>query len=143
MTNTIPLPQGPQKRTIIDAAYDDCGMAGYVFGRSEEEYSSALRKLNAMMYEYPFSGLGFIPPDRGDGSIEEPSGIAFKYQNAVSSMLALRLAPQMGKALSVEQRKAMSHSMSLLYADVAVPVEMTWPTKTIAGNGKFWPFLAQ
>jgi hypothetical protein len=116
---TIPLPGGPQKRRIIEMAYGKCGLAGYELGRTPEEVTDALSELNAMMLEWPFSGLGFEQPAYGLGEPDDVSGIPDDTLAAVATQLALRLAPNMGKSLSAEARGSVSRSMALLYAKVA------------------------
>jgi hypothetical protein len=59
VTLTLGSPS-PPKRQIIELAFGDIGSAGYEFGRTPEEISDALLRLNAMMREYPFSTLGYM-----------------------------------------------------------------------------------
>ncbi len=120
---------GPPKRDLIEMAFEECGSAGYEFERTPEEVAAALRKLNAMMGEWPWSQLGFPIPTYGLGLPEELSGIAPENVQAVVLHLALRLAPNMGATLSPETRAAMTRSFNLLASQHTVP-----PTSYIALN---------
>ena len=120
MTTYVSLPdKGVPKRTLIDLAYEDCGLAGYEFERTADEVQSALRKLNALMAEWPWSGLGYVLPHHGEGDAAEPSGVDPAFSQAVAMQLALRLASAMGKSLSPEQRAAMSRSRHLAMSSLA------------------------
>lgn len=107
---------GPKKRDIIEMAFEDCGSAGYEFGRTPEEVASALRKLNALMAEWLEAGIdiNYNQPDYGAGDPEEGSGIPLSAMNAAASFLALRIAPQMGQALPGEQRTNMAMAYNRL-----------------------------
>lgn len=120
---------GKPKRDLIEMAFEDCGSAGYEFERTPEEIASALRKLDAMMAEWPFSLLGYSASDYGTGSPADLSGIPDSTVHVVAASLALRIAPSMGKALAPEQRAAHARSLHLLSANYA-----TIPTAYIAQN---------
>jgi hypothetical protein len=107
VTLTLGSPS-PPKRQIIELAFGDIGSAGYEFGRTPEEISDALLRLNALMREYPFSTLGYIQPTYGVGNPEELSGVPDEYLNVVAAKLALRICPMMGASMSPEAR-ATSH----------------------------------
>jgi hypothetical protein len=137
---TIPLPSGPPKRRIIEMAFGKCGLAGYEFGRTPEEVNDALTELDAMMLEWPFSGLGYVQPAYGLGKPEELSGIPDDTTAAVATQLALRLAPNMGKTLSPEANAAVARSMALLHAKVAEIPTMPFAAHTLRGAGSRTPF---
>jgi len=135
MSIEIPLPGGVAKRTLIEMAFNKCTMAGYEFGRTAEEVNDAQRELNAMMFEHPFSALGFVQPDYGDGNPDELSGIPNDTISAVAFELALRLAPNMGKSLSPEATVARQKSMALLHAKAATIPTMPYQSHTVRGAG--------
>lgn len=143
---TIPLPTGPTKGMIIDLAYSDCASAGYMFGRTDGETAAAMRMLDAMMCEWPFDSIGYLNADNGVGRPEDESGIDKKYLQAVSTSLALRLAPEMGKTLSPEQVKARTRSYDRLCSIVAASEmpKQKYARNTPAGAGQrvpLWPAI--
>lgn len=140
MTIVISTPVGRPKRDIIELAFDDCGLAGYEFDRSPEEQGVALRKLNALMMEWPWNQLGYNQPSYGAGQVEGPSGIPDFAINAVAQYLALRIAPGIGNTLSPEARASMVQSRATLFAQLATVPSMAMPGNTPRGTGqRFWP----
>lgn len=129
MAVVLSIPKGRPKRDIIELAFDDCGLAGYEFDRTPEEQTMALRKLNALMLEWPWSGLGYTQPAYGVGLAEEPSGLPDMAISATAQYLALRIAPGIGNTLSPEMRASLARSRDTLFAQVA-----TIPTMQLAGN---------
>jgi hypothetical protein len=107
---------GPPKRQLIELAFGEIGSAGYEFGRTPEEVTDALTRLNALMYEWPWNQLGYIQPDYGIGEPDDPSGIKFEAMNAVAAALAARIAPMMGATLSPEAKANLAIAMSKVYA---------------------------
>jgi len=135
MTITLSLPVGKPKSDIIDLAFDDCGAAGFAFDRTPEEQSAALRKLNALMLEEPWSRLGYVQPTYGAGLPEELSNIPDFAINTVSQYLALRIAPGLGLALSAETTKAMARSLLTMQAQMATIPTTQLPGNTVRGAG--------
>jgi hypothetical protein len=126
---------GPPKRQIIELAFGDIGSAGYEFGRTPEEVSDALLRLNAMMREYPFSTLGYNQPSYGIGLPDDVSGIPDEYLNVVAAKLALRICPMMGATMSTEAKANLTSGMALLQAAAATIPTMPYPHSTPSGAG--------
>jgi hypothetical protein len=146
----VTVPSGPLKRDLIQQAYEECGQAAYEYDLSPEEYASALRRLNAMLAEWKAGysiDIGYLFPDNGtDGNIEDGSGIPFGAVQCVAGMLAVRIAPAMGKTISPETKAAISQSWMLLRANYAQIPEMQFGRNTIRGAGnrraRWWgPFF--
>jgi hypothetical protein len=133
---------GKPKQVILDMAFEDCGLAGYDFDRTPGEISAGLRRLNALMLEWPWNLLGYVQPPYGEGAPEELSNIPDFALNTVAQYLALRIAPQMGASLSPEQRAAMSRSLMTLQGELATIPDVQMPAGTPlgAGNGRRYPF---
>lgn len=139
MTIVIHIPDGGVlKRDILEMAFEDCRLAGYEFERSPEEVASALRKLNALMAEWKAHqgiDLGYAQPAYGAGDASDASGIPQSAMNAVASYLALRIAPQMGKALAPEAKANLARAFSLLQAEHASVPSMPMGRNTPRGSG--------
>lgn len=144
-TITIPLPSGPSKRRIVELAFGQLTMAGYEFGRTPEEVNDALDQLDALMYEWPYSKLGYIHKPAGEGEPDELSNIPFETLTAVAAGLALSLAGAMGRTMPAEARARLSAATAKLYSYTAsiptMPVARNTPRG--AGNGHFQqsPFI--
>ena len=124
--------EGPPKRQIIELAFSECAMAGYEFGRTPEEVTDALTRLNAMMAEWKGMrglDLGYEQPPYGVGNPDTLSGIPLETLNVVASHLALRIAPMMGAQLSPEAKGNLARSLMLLEAHYAAV-----PTMPLAAN---------
>jgi P22 tail accessory factor len=142
---------GPPKRQIIELAFSECAMAGYEFGRTPEEVTDALTRLNAMMAEWKtFKGidLGYDQPHYGTGNPDGLSGIPHETLNVVASYLALRIAPMMGAALSGEAKGNLARSLALLEAHYALIPTMPLATNSLRGAGRgtglyFGPFIRE
>ena len=144
MTTTLPIPAGPTNKEIIDRAYLALGISDGMFGRSAEEYSSAYAMLKSMMTEWPFDQLGYINEDGAGGRIEEESGIASKWLNAVALSLAEHIAASIGKTLAPETRKQKNIAYSRLCGAVHVPTPVEFGRGTALGSGwkrgrTYWP----
>jgi len=135
MTTELPIPSGPTNREIIDRAYQVLGLSDSMFGRSDDEYASAMLPLGGLMLEWPFDGLGFISEDAAGLRSEEESGIARKYLDTVAYQLAERMAPTIGQTLSAEARKIKNRLYSNLCATFGTPAEASYRDGTITGAG--------
>lgn len=147
MTITLTLStDGPLKRTIIELAFGEVGSAGHEFGRTPEEITDALTRLNALMLEWPFSNLGYVQPDYGVGSADDASGIPASTLNAVAAQLALRIAPMMGATVSPEARANAMRGLAVLRSEYATVPTMPIAAHTPRGAGNrlaFGPFISE
>src|SRR5690606_28140873 len=106
-----------------------------MFGRTPEEYGSAMLPLGGMLLEWPFDQLGFIVEDAAGLRVEEESGIPRKYLDAVAYSLAERLATTIGKTLPPVARKPKNTLYSRLCADVRKRVSAQYAEPTFRGAG--------
>lgn len=132
---------GPPKRQLIELAFGEIGSAGYEFGRTAEEVTDALTRLNTLMQQWPYNLLGYIQPDYGVGNADEPSGIPFDTMNAVAAALALRIAPVMGATLPPESIANLKSAVSLLHSQYATVPTMPLGRHTPRGAGAQRSFL--
>lgn len=130
---TIPISAGPTNKEIIDLAYLALGISDAMFGRTDDEYASAMIMLRAMMEEYPFDQLGF---DYTEDNVTERSGIDAKWKTPVSYSLAERLTSNtVNKAMPAGSMKIKADSYSRLCAAVNVTPTMRYAQGTPAGAG--------
>lgn len=131
----IPIPSGPLNREIIDRAYQLEGLSDSMFGRTPEEYASAMLVLGGLMLEWPYDQLGFYSEDAAGLRVEEESGISRKYLEAVAHGLAERMAPTIGKSLSKEATKNAASLYTRLCGAVAVIPSAEYSDGTFRGQG--------
>ena len=138
------------KRQFVVQAFDEIGLASYVFDLSPEQMDSALRRLDSMMAAWNAKGirLGYpIPGNPQDSSLEEKTGVPDSANEAVYMGLAVRLAPGFGKVVSPDTKSAAKQGYDTLLSRAAMPIEQQLPGSMPAGAGnKPWckndgPFL--
>jgi hypothetical protein len=103
---------GVSKASLIEGAYEYCGLNGFEFERTPEEMVTGLRHLNAMMAEWQADGidLGFDFPTYGQGLLEEPSGVPDSACSVIHAMLAQRLASGLGATLGQQAQAVLAKS---------------------------------
>lgn len=119
---------GVPKSSLIEGAYEYCGLNGFEFERTPEEMTAGLRHLTALMAELLGNGidLGFDFPIYGAGLLEEPSGVPDHACAVIHQLLAQRLAPGLGATLSPDAKAALGMSyQGLISRTAAAPPSMT------------------
>lgn len=136
MTITLPIYGGPPKGDLIRDAYQDAGLSAD-YEADATEMQTGLRRLNAIAAELLDEGcdIGFNFPINGLGAINEESGIAGADVTAITTMLALRLSPTLGKTMSPEATKAFARSAASMRSRHAVIPSMRYPRTTPLGQG--------
>lgn len=136
MPTLLTLPaDGPTNRQLIERAYGECGISE----PDSDDIAKGLRKLDAMAKTWPFSAIGYVT-----GLPEDSSGIADAYEDAVVGHLAKRLAPDLGKTLSPEQKSEARQALANLKADVVTLPTRYLGASTVAGagnRGRYSPFI--
>lgn len=126
------------KRQLVVQAFEQIGLASYVFDLPAEQLASSLRQLDAMLAVWNARGLrlGYpLPSTAGGSTLDESSNIPDSAIEAVVSNLALRLAPGVGKTVSPELKIVAKQGYDVLLARAAIPPEIQMPVGTPAGAG--------
>lgn len=95
------------KRQIIEQAFEEIGLAAYVFDLQPEQVESARRKLDNMVAVWSSSNIqiGFpIPSDADESDIDEETNAPDYVVDAMIYNLALRIATSYGKQISQDTR---------------------------------------
>ncbi len=113
------------KRQYIESAFDELGMASYVFDLSPEQLNSAMVKLDTMMATWNGIGLrlGYpIASSPSTGSLDTDCGVPDSANEAIVTNLALKLAPSYGKTVSNDTKVSAKQAYNVLLArNVSVP----------------------
>ena len=134
MTTLAPVAYGGRpKQTIIEMAFEELTISGFEFDITADEVAKALRRLNVLMAELPEMGYNF--PLEEDGSASEASGLLEADLQAVVALLAVRLAPMIGKTLSPDFRSTANRSMAILRAKYATIPILDYAPLTQRGAG--------
>lgn len=143
---------GWTKRQLITAAYEEIGLADYVFDLSPEQFQAACRKMDAMIAEWePKIKIAYHSADTPETtSIDSDSGIPSFANTAVYLNLAIRLGTMIGKNISPDTRaSARMAYLDMLNAAMPVTLEYQMPQYLPRGAGqKPWrmengPFMPQ
>lgn len=126
------------KRQFVTAAFEELGLASYVFDLSPEQIESALRRLDAMMATW--NGLGIrlsypLPGSPENSDIDAETTVPDSANEAIITNLAVRLAPSIGKTAAIETKVAAKRAYDVLLARAAQPLEITLPADMPAGAG--------
>jgi len=98
---------GYTKRQFISAAFEEIGLASYVFDLQPEQLESALRRLDAMMADWNAKGirLGYpLPSSPQDSTLDEETLVPDSAYEAIICSLGIRLAPSFGKQVMIETK---------------------------------------
>lgn len=139
------------KRDIVEQAFEEIGLASYVFDLQPQQLDSALRRLDAMMATWNAKGirLGYpLPSSPADSDLDQGVGVPDNAIEAMYLNLAIRISAGFGKTVSPETKAAAKRAYNEIVANSAMPLEMQLGNETIpsgAGN-KGWryynnPFL--
>lgn len=126
------------KRQFIEQAFEEIGLAAYVFDLSADQLQSAMRRLDAMMAYWNSRGirLGYpIPGSPQDGDIDADTGVPDAANLAIYANLAIQLAPSFGKAIPIEEKVIAKMAYDSLLARAAMPMEMQLPGTMPLGAG--------
>ena len=125
------------KREIVEQAYGELALQGYVFDLSPEEWLDALKRLDRMMAAWDMViALGYnLPANPNDTSDTDDSGLPDWAVDPVATNLAVRLAPGNGKNLSQDTRIAAKNGYNMLLTRTAQIPSTQYPDNLPMGAG--------
>ncbi len=115
---------GWTKRQFITQAFEEIGLAAYVFDLSPEQLDSALRRLDAMVAGWNANGvrIGYpLPASPEDSDIDADTGVPDFANEAIYLGLAVRLAPGFGKTLAPQTLTGADAAYNNMANQVAFP----------------------
>jgi hypothetical protein len=126
------------KKQLIESAFEELALAGYVFDLDADQLEAALRKLDTMMAAWSGVGIaiGYLLPTSPDASnIDDDAGIPDTAVEAVYMNLAVKLAAGRGKTLTVETRNAATRGYTVLLGAAVAPAPGHCSGLPLAGAG--------
>lgn len=137
------------KRQLVLQAFEEVGYASYAYDLQPEQLQAGLRRLEALMGTWNGRGirLGYpLTNDPDAAELDAASNIPDAATEAVYTNLAIRIAPIVGKTVSVETKQAARSAYMELLSRFTKPQEQQLPSTMPAGAGnKPWrqdnPFL--
>ena len=130
---------GWTKRQFIEQAFEEIGLASYVYDLTPEQLDSALRRLDAMVAGWNANGVRIAYPlvnSPEDSDLDADTGAPDYANEAIYLNLAVRLGPGFGKAVTVETKSAADAAYNNLANQVAFPTpERQLPGTMPRGQG--------
>lgn len=127
------------KRQIIEQAFEEIGLAAYVFDLQPEQVESARRKLDNMVAGWSSKGvqIGFpIPANADDSDIDDETNAPDYVVDAMIYNLAIRVAPSVGKQVSPDTRIAARTAYDdMVRISVSSPPQVKLDTMLPSGAG--------
>tara|TARA_R110000822_G_scaffold242018_3_gene371218 strand:+ start:712 stop:1194 length:483 start_codon:yes stop_codon:yes gene_type:complete len=133
---------GWTKRQFIEQAFEEVGLAGYVFDLTPEQLQSALRRLDSMIAEWNSVGIRIGYPLPGSpqySGLDEQTYVPDMANTAIYTNLGIRIAPAFGKGVLPDTKSIAKNAYNILLQQFAMPTELQLPGTMPAGAGsKAW-----
>ncbi len=127
------------KKELILQAFEEIGLASYVFDLEPEQLQSAGRRLDAMMAGWAANGIRVGYPlsrNTAEVDITADSNLPDWCIEAVYANLSVRLAPSHGKAVQAELKQLADASYNNLVNQATLPtIERVLPHTMPRGAG--------
>jgi P22 tail accessory factor len=126
------------KGDLVNAAYEEIGLAGYIFDIQPEEVQTGVRRLERFMLMLDGRGirLGYnAAASVSLATANDPTGIPNWSEDAIIPLFALRLAPTLGKQISPDTRTAARRGLNALLVGTYTIPSMQMPRHMPIGTG--------
>lgn len=126
------------KKQFITQAFEELGIAAYIYDLQPEQLQSALRRLDSMMASWNALGIriGYPLADSPNASdINDVTSVPDGANEAIYNNLAIRIAPSVGKVVSMDTKMAAKAAYNSLLHTTAFPAEMRLPETMPLGAG--------
>jgi len=127
------------KRQFVTKAFEEIGLAEYVFDLGPEQLQSAMHRLDAMMAGWNNRGLrlGYpVPSSPENSDLDEETAVPDRANLAVILNLAILIAPGYGKTVSPDTKANAKTFLNGLFGKAAHPNEMKLPDTMPRGQGQ-------
>lgn len=130
------------KRQLIEDAFAELALAGYVFDLSPEDLQTALRRMDSMVALWAAKNINISYPlsaNPDDSYISQNANIQPYAVDAVICNLALSIAPSFGKQIPQDIRIRAKRGLDFLCSIAAIPPQVKMPSHLPIGAGnKSW-----
>lgn len=131
------------KLYILNEAFDELGLAGYVFNLSPNDQMAALRKLDALVATWEAQGLTINWLFSTDPNTSDPNDEVTVPDSSLTPLttnLAVRMAPSYGKQVSPDTKQAAAYGLNALRTQRAVIPQQRFPETLPIGTGNNFPY---
>ncbi|MCA8326125.1 packaged DNA stabilization gp4 family protein [Burkholderia cepacia] len=125
------------KQELVEDAYEELGLAGYVFDLTAEELQTGLRRCDRLGAEWDAMGIriGYNIGGRDCSDLSDHSGVPDWAENAFITNLAMSLASTIGKQAAPSTILAARRGVrALLLGNYEIP-QMQMPRQMPIGTG--------
>ena len=129
---------GYTKRQIIEQAFEEMGLASYVFDLTADQLESALRRLDLMVASWYLKNIriGYpLPISPENSNIDQEVDTPMQANEALVLNLAVRLAPSYGKSLSPDTKANAKLTYDQLLIQAAAPIQLQYDKTLPLGAG--------
>jgi hypothetical protein len=129
---------GYSKRQFVEAAFEEIGLASYVFDLTPQQIEAACRRLDAMMASWNALGIrvGYpLPGSPQDTGLNDQTNVPDAAYEAIITNLGIKLAPSYGKTVSADTKTTAKRTYDTLLSRAAKPMEMQLPASMPRGAG--------
>lgn len=126
------------KGDLVNAAYEEIGLAGYVFDMQPEEIQTGVRRLERFMLMLDGRGirLGYnAAASASAATANDDAGIPDWTEDYIIPLFALRLAPTLGKQINPDTRLAARRGLNALLVGTYTIPTMQMPRHMPIGSG--------
>lgn len=134
---------GWSKRQFVDHAFEELGLASYVFDLTPAELQSCVERLDAMMASWNARGIRVGYPlvsDPANSSLYVKTNIPDFANEAIFLNLAIKIAPSYGKVPSNETKKNAFEAYQAVLLFTQNVGQYTLPSTLPLGAGNRWPW---
>mgnify|MGYP003639716123 CR=1 FL=1 len=134
------------KRQLVTAAFEEIGLASFVFDLTDNELLSACKRLDAMMAQWNAKGIRLsypLPSSPETTSLDAETEVPDAANEAIILNLGIRIAPGYGKTVSPDTKvSAKAAYTTLLGWSMGTPPEKQFPSTLPVGAGnKSWRYM--
>lgn len=130
------------KRQFVDAAFQEAGLASYIFSLTPDQLQSALLRLDGMMATWEGKSILIAWPfatSPEDSDLDTETNAPLDANEAIYLNLAIRIAPMFGKTLSNDTQKNARQAYNQLLGQFTKSKAKQLPTTLTRGAGsKYW-----
>lgn len=121
------------KRALIAEAFEELGLAGYIFDATPEELQSALKRMDRIAAQWLAQtiDIGYIAAN----GLDAESGVTSGNENCLALHLAVAMAPSFGKAVSQDTKNAASAAWNAMYVSLGRRPQVVMPASMPYGTG--------
>lgn len=126
------------KRQLVEQAYSELGLSTYAYNLSSHQYQDGLIRMDSMMSQWESRGIKInypLPDEIGGSDLDNDVVVDVNANEAIYTNLAIKLAPTIGKQVSVETRKTARESYNELLARATIAPATPPAQGTPAGAG--------